>query len=89
MYTQKGRMENKKPFAMIFVIILVTGLIALSNFNSVQAVSDAKAKNDITDSIGSAVEGSWSSIGMVNISKHFLNGTVTVYNKTLETNGPK
>ena len=58
---------GRKSLEIISSLILVTGIISL-NFNSVQAESeDEKAKQDITKSIGSAVEGSWSSIEMINI----------------------
>jgi hypothetical protein len=84
--SKKQSLTNKKSLAIILALILVTGVIIVSNFGSAQAISDSKAKKDIIKSIGSAVEGSWSSIEMVNVTKQFVNGTVTVYNKTLGTN---
>ena len=78
---------GRKSLEIISSLILVTGIISL-NFDSVQAESeDEKAKQDITKSIGSAVEGSWSSIEMINISKLFANDPITVYNKTLGIEG--
>src|SRR4026208_2197507 len=78
---------GRKSLEILSSLILVTGIISL-NFDSVQAESeDEKAKQDITKSIGSAVEGSWSSIEMINISKLFANDPITVYNKTLGIEG--
>ena len=80
--------RNKKSLAIISSLILVTGII-FSNFGYAQEeTDDEKAKNEITKSIGSAVEGSWSSIEMINISKPFANDPITVYNKTLEIESP-
>jgi predicted phosphodiesterase len=89
-HIQKVGFRNKKFLAITFALILVGGVVVFSNFELAQAPSkNAIAKKDVTESIGDAVEGNWSSIEMVNISKHFVNGTVTVYNKTLGPTGPQ
>ena len=41
-------MRNKKPFAIMFGIILVTGIIIFSNFDSARAASNNEANKDIT-----------------------------------------
>jgi len=41
-------MRNKKPFAIMFGIILVTGIIIFSNFDSARATSNDEANKDIT-----------------------------------------
>src|SRR4030095_8155088 len=41
-------MRNKKPFAIMFGIILVTGIIIFSNFDSARAASNDEANKDIT-----------------------------------------
>src|SRR6478735_5194770 len=41
-------MGNKKPFAIIFSIILMTGIIIISNFDSARAASNDGTNNDIT-----------------------------------------
>ncbi len=41
-------MENKKPFAIIFAIILMMGIIVFSNFDSARAASNDDSNKDIT-----------------------------------------
>src|SRR5678809_1337458 len=73
----------KLTSVLAWVLVLLVISIALVPHSFVDAKSkDKKARDAIVKAIGKAVEGKYSSIDMINISKVNDNSTLTVWNKS-------
>lgn len=72
----------------ILVLVVVSMVLVPHSFVNAKSSKDKKARDAIVKAIGKAVEGKYSTIDMVNISKKNDNSTITVYNKTVSVTPP-